>query len=110
MTDCRKPSFGFWATLLVVSVPLLYIVSFPLACWLVDRNNLPACETARFYRPLIRGANCGFWPIAIPLRRFGELLLPSSHLTPSDSNVVDVMDMLGVEDDVRAVRGPDTDE
>lgn len=94
MADSRKPSIGFWATILVASVPILYVLSFSVACWLVDRGSLPAWETARFYRPLIRGANCGFWPVAIPLRRYGELLLPGSHLTPSDSNVVDVMDMM----------------
>jgi hypothetical protein len=111
MTDSRKPSFGFWVTILVASVPLVYVLSFSPACYLVDRGSLPACETARFYRPLIRGATYNFWPIAIPLRRYGELLLPSSHLTPTDSNVVDVMDMmLAVEVDVRAIRGLEADE
>jgi len=100
MRKTGKPSLAFWATILVVTIPLLYVLSFSVACWLVDCSTLPAWETARVYRPLIRGANCDFWPIAIPLRRYGELLLPASHLTPNDSNVVDVMDMLLNFDDV----------
>src|SRR5207245_8905142 len=82
MADSLKPSFGFWAAILVVSVPVFYFLSFSPACWLVDRGTLPAFETARFYRPLVRGATCGFRPIATPLRWYGELLLPSSHPTP----------------------------
>ncbi len=94
MTDSRKPSFEFWASILVVSVPLLYVLMFPVACWLVDRGTLPVLETARVYRPLLRGATYEFRPIGTPFRWYAELLLDGSHWGKDNTTVVTFMDLV----------------
>src|SRR5882672_7949859 len=33
MTDRKKPGVAFWATVVVVAMPLLYVLSFGPACW-----------------------------------------------------------------------------
>jgi hypothetical protein len=33
MTDRKKPGVTFWATVVVASLPLLYVLSFGPACW-----------------------------------------------------------------------------
>jgi hypothetical protein len=86
-----RPSFGFWATILVVSIPLLYVLSFSPACYLVDYGSLPALEVARVYRPLVRGATGRFSFIAAPLQWYGDLFLPSPNLDISDESPVEVM-------------------
>jgi hypothetical protein len=34
MTDRKKPGVAFWETVVVVSIPLLYVLSFGPACWM----------------------------------------------------------------------------
>jgi hypothetical protein len=36
--ECKKPGVVFWATVVVVVVPLLYVLSFGPACWWFPRE------------------------------------------------------------------------
>jgi hypothetical protein len=53
MTDRKKPGVAFWATVVVVCLPLLYVLSFGPACWLVDRGWLSARRASQVFRPII---------------------------------------------------------
>jgi hypothetical protein len=37
MTDRKKPGVAFWATVVVVGLPLLYVLSFGPVCWITSR-------------------------------------------------------------------------
>ena len=52
--DRNKPGVAFWATVVVVVVPILYVVSFGPACWLGDRKVIPESIPRFVYRPLAR--------------------------------------------------------
>jgi hypothetical protein len=41
MTSRKKPGVAFWATVAVVVVPLLYVLSFGPACWITDQDWCP---------------------------------------------------------------------
>jgi hypothetical protein len=38
MTDRKKPGVAVWATVVVVSLPLLYLLGFGPACWLTAQS------------------------------------------------------------------------
>jgi hypothetical protein len=57
MTDRKKPGVAFWATVVLVCLPLLYIASFGPACWIRLNRVLPNSEILLdvhlfVYRPL----------------------------------------------------------
>jgi hypothetical protein len=82
MTDHKKPSLAFSATVAVGVVVTLYVLSFGPACWLADRGLLSMSRVSRWYRPLVRAAAYD-WPIAGPaLNWYGNLLaLPTRFWT-----------------------------
>jgi hypothetical protein len=58
MIDRKKPGWAFWATVVVLSPPFLYVLSFGPACWLVQNDVAPGF-TYRFlpvYKPLVSRA------------------------------------------------------
>jgi hypothetical protein len=57
----------------VVMLPLLYVVSFGPACWLVGIVGLPRLGTARFYRPLVRVVNAESRPLSAILGWYAGL-------------------------------------
>ncbi len=95
MTD-RRPSAGFWAALFLLGLPLLYILTFGPACWLVTRERIPMRATAKVYRPLVRTATSRFRPVAVPLCWYADLFA-FDNFTPNwgnSSNTVEIMDLL----------------
>jgi hypothetical protein len=63
MTDRKKPGLAFWATVMVACLmPILYVLSFGPACWLLARGRIPFTPTATVYRPISR------W-ILVPIHR-----------------------------------------
>ncbi len=54
-SDVRKPGVAFWASV-ALAIPVLYVLSFGPACWLVDRGNARIEVVARVYRPFVRAA------------------------------------------------------
>lgn len=52
-TICRPPVPRV-VLMALFGLPVLYVVLFGPACWAVDRGILPAVETARVFRPLVR--------------------------------------------------------
>src|SRR5258708_32596335 len=75
MSDLRKPSFGFWAMILLMTIPAVYVLAFGPACALVYRDSLPG-ETALVYRPLLRAAKSDVSPMAVPLRWYVGVFMP----------------------------------
>jgi hypothetical protein len=53
LTDRNKPGVAFWATVVLVGLPLLYVLSFGPACWMVDGGMVAARPVARIYRPIV---------------------------------------------------------
>jgi hypothetical protein len=51
--DRKKPGVAFWATVVVVGLPLLYVLSFGPACWLARQRFLPPSVAAQIYRPIL---------------------------------------------------------
>ena len=51
----KKPGGAFWATVLVVGLPLLYVVSFGPACWITSRLDRGADLLPVIYRPFTWG-------------------------------------------------------
>ena len=54
MSGRRKPSWPLWFTVAVIGLPVLYVLSFGPACWMVRSGNLSIGSAAEIYRPLIR--------------------------------------------------------
>ena len=73
MTDRKKPSVTFWATVGLVAVLVGYPLSFGPACWIADRCEFFRAPTAKFYRPLLRVAWYGPDRIGIPLSWWAEI-------------------------------------
>ena len=76
MTDSRKkPAVAFWATV-VVSIALLYAISFGPAMWLFWSEWTPAgyYDVLRFiYAPIFHIMDHGPEPISRALIRYGAL-------------------------------------
>jgi hypothetical protein len=58
----KKPGVAFWATVVLVAVPVLYVFSFGPACWIVARadENTGADLVNRFYHPVLWAHNQSF--------------------------------------------------
>jgi|SRR6516225_1248412 hypothetical protein len=105
MSDDRRPSAAFWITILVVASPFLYLLGFGPACWLVNRNVLPARATAAVYCPLVRAANSKVRQVSVPLRWYADLNAPERRewSTGRGTGVVDLMEVvLTLYDDEKA--------
>ena len=50
----KKPGVAFWATVVVVCLPIAYVLSFGPACWLVAKEYLGTDTIWRMYRPIAR--------------------------------------------------------
>ena len=60
MTSARnKPGVAFWATVFVISLPLLYVLSFGPACWITSRLSLSGDWLVFAYRPMIWAMESG---------------------------------------------------
>jgi hypothetical protein len=55
MTDRKKPSAAFWATVVVV-VPLLYVLDFGPACWITSRVGSGEQLMSAIYEPLFESS------------------------------------------------------
>jgi hypothetical protein len=91
--DRNKPGVAFWATVVVVGLPLLYVLSFGPACWLAIRRPSLAAIVGRAYSPLTRLAwLCPGRTGIAPLRNYALWGQPSDPLTegegPSCSELV----------------------
>ena len=53
MTDRKKPGVAFWATVVVVAMPLLYVLSFGPACWAAHRGLAEPRHVSLAYEPLL---------------------------------------------------------
>jgi len=65
MKDRKKPGVAFWATVGLVAIPVLYVLSAGPACWLATRDLEPEWlgETDRFYQPILWILNYAPGPI-----------------------------------------------
>src|SRR5262245_45043497 len=54
MTSARnKPGVAFWATVVVVCLPLLYTLSFGPACWITSSTAVRTRTTGKLYYPVL---------------------------------------------------------
>jgi hypothetical protein len=93
MSEQHKNPSTFWPALSLASIPLLYVVLFGPACWLVDHDALPARKMATIYYPFVRGATSDFRPVSVPLRWYGELFAPNRRqwFSRNEESVIDLM-------------------
>jgi hypothetical protein len=54
MTTRKHPSVAFWATVVAVCLPLIYVLSFGPACWISSRLDRGAMGVNCVYQPLMR--------------------------------------------------------
>jgi hypothetical protein len=73
--DRKKPGVAFWATVVVVCLPILYVASFGPWCWFVvqkaetqDKSTKPS-----LYRPLIYAWWYGSGDIRSPIAWYANL-------------------------------------
>lgn len=52
MTSGKKPGLAFWATMVVVGLPVLYVLSMGPACWISSRKWFGATAVSAVYHPL----------------------------------------------------------
>ncbi|HEY3966867.1 MAG TPA: hypothetical protein VGM05_20060 [Planctomycetaceae bacterium] len=52
MTDRKKPDWAFWATVVLLSSPVLYVLSFGPAVWLAIKIENPKLIQGWFWAPL----------------------------------------------------------
>ncbi len=53
MTDCKKPTSGFWITVALVGVLAAYPLSFGPAVWLTGRRYFRESTVTSFYWPVL---------------------------------------------------------
>lgn len=53
MSEQKKPGVGFWATVVVVPLLVLYPLSFGPACWIASRSVGKSKFVSMVYRPFI---------------------------------------------------------
>jgi hypothetical protein len=75
VTDRKKPSMAFWASVVLV-MALAYPLSFGPACWIASRHDPHSRLFTRTYRPLVRIYSACPRPVQSPIQRFVELWLP----------------------------------
>jgi hypothetical protein len=55
MTDRKKPSWAFWMTVVLLSSPVLYVLSIGPWCWAFSRwGDVHRGTPASIYRPLVK--------------------------------------------------------
>lgn len=79
MADRKKPGWLFWATVVLVGVPLLYVMSFGPACWIVSRSSLPAETINTGYRPVIWAWERSPDPVVRVIWWYVDAGVPESH-------------------------------
>ena len=50
----KKPGWAFGATVALIGVPVLYVVSFGPACWLNHATGIGTSAIPVIYRPIVR--------------------------------------------------------
>ena len=95
MSQERRHSVGFWATVFVVSLGLLYPLSFGPICALVTRDKLPLRPMALIYRPLVRAATSQFRTVAVPLCWYADLFA-FDGFTPTWGNSSDTVEKMNL--------------
>jgi hypothetical protein len=85
MSDHRKPGVAYWATVVVVCLPLLYVLSFGPACWISSRTGMGVYKLPTLYRPILYAMSCSR-SVAKLCNRYAKAG------APSDWNWVDVSD------------------
>ena len=76
MTDRKKPGVGFWATVVVVTKPLLYGLSIGPAAWAIHQPWCPAWAfgvCTIIYSPIIWLEQYGPQPIRLAIGWYGQL-------------------------------------
>ena len=72
----KKPGWVFWTTVVPVGLPVLYVLSFGPACWLVESGKLAIDPTALFFDPVLRierhALLHGPEPVSYLLRLYGD--------------------------------------
>jgi len=53
MNDRKKPGVAFWATMVVVCLPIAYLLSFGPVCWISSHAGLGHFTLPRVYRPIL---------------------------------------------------------
>ena len=53
MTDPKKPGVAFWATVVVVCLPIAYVLSFGPACWISSHTGIGYFALPKVYRPIV---------------------------------------------------------
>ena len=51
--DRKKPGVAFWATVALVGLPILYVLSFGPVCWITSRTNVGVDLLPKLYLPVI---------------------------------------------------------
>jgi hypothetical protein len=75
MTDLKKPGVAFWATVAIVCLPLLYVLSYGILGWLFWRGMIPAYGEpvlAWVYAPFRWAMEHGPAPVAKAIFRYVE--------------------------------------
>jgi hypothetical protein len=49
----NKPGVAFWATVVVVCLPIAYVLSFGPACWINSHTGTGYSALPRVYRPIL---------------------------------------------------------
>jgi hypothetical protein len=52
-SDRNKPGVAFWATVVVVALPLIYVLSFGPACWISSHSGIGVYALPKVYRPIL---------------------------------------------------------
>jgi hypothetical protein len=53
MTVNNKPGVAFWATVVVVAIPLIYVLSFGPVCWICSYAGTGQFVLPRVYQPIL---------------------------------------------------------
>jgi hypothetical protein len=62
-SDRKKPGVAFWATVVVVCLPIAYVLSFGPACWISSRTCAkftPRSRRGHYYVPVLGTV---YWPL-----------------------------------------------
>jgi hypothetical protein len=69
----RKRKFWPWAVAVLMSLPLLQLLSFGPVCWLAARGKLDTRLIEHGYQPILWTIAVGPSPIAMVARRYAEI-------------------------------------